>query len=209
MTARLHLAYAGVRHAFTTRNEHVPDKSVLVELVDGPFSLLDGTWRSRRCAGPATSAPKACKIEFDLRYAFAQRRARGGREPGVRPHRQHLRRLVRQARRAGLWRALTRRAARRGGLQPGAGRGRAASSSSCRQARRCATRCARAGCCERHPEIDLRTTCACGVWGSVAAAGRTRCATATGSRSTGRCRSIRRRRGGCATGSQRERAAER
>ena len=35
MTARLHLAYAGVRHAFTTRNEHVADASVRLGLVDG------------------------------------------------------------------------------------------------------------------------------------------------------------------------------
>ncbi len=65
MTARLHLAYAGLRHAFTTRNVHVPDASVTITLVDGPFSLLDGTWRFRPLAD------EACKIEFDLRYAFA------------------------------------------------------------------------------------------------------------------------------------------
>jgi ribosome-associated toxin RatA of RatAB toxin-antitoxin module len=43
MTARIHLAYAGVRHAFTTRNDHQPDRQVLVQLVDGPFSLLEGS----------------------------------------------------------------------------------------------------------------------------------------------------------------------
>ena len=36
-TARLHLAYSGLRHAFTTRNVQVPDQSVQVSLVDGPF----------------------------------------------------------------------------------------------------------------------------------------------------------------------------
>src|SRR5205809_4500358 len=45
ITGRLHLAYAGVRQTFTTRNEHESDTSVVVSLVDGPFSLLDGTWR--------------------------------------------------------------------------------------------------------------------------------------------------------------------
>ena len=44
ITARIGLAFAGVKHAFTTRNEHVAGESVLVKLVDGPFSLLDGTW---------------------------------------------------------------------------------------------------------------------------------------------------------------------
>jgi ribosome-associated toxin RatA of RatAB toxin-antitoxin module len=63
-----------VRHAFTTRNQHQPDEEVRMQLVDGPFSLLDGTWRFVPL-GRAGSAPddeaKACRIEFDLRYAFS------------------------------------------------------------------------------------------------------------------------------------------
>jgi ribosome-associated toxin RatA of RatAB toxin-antitoxin module len=70
VTARLSLAYAGVRHAFTTRNENVPGESVVVRLVDGPFSVLDGTWLFRPIGNPALDRP-ACKIEFDMRYAFA------------------------------------------------------------------------------------------------------------------------------------------
>jgi len=69
MTARLHLGYAGVRHAFTTRNQHEADRAVLVGLVDGPFSLLDGHWKFL----PLGNENKACKIEFELRYAFANR----------------------------------------------------------------------------------------------------------------------------------------
>jgi ribosome-associated toxin RatA of RatAB toxin-antitoxin module len=70
VTARLGLAYMGVRHAFTTRNDHVVDESVKVQLVDGPFSLLDGTWYFRPLGRPGSEQP-ACKIEFDLRYAFS------------------------------------------------------------------------------------------------------------------------------------------
>jgi ribosome-associated toxin RatA of RatAB toxin-antitoxin module len=70
VTARLGLAYMGVRHAFTTRNQHVPGNRVLVQLVDGPFSLLDGTWLFQPLGRPG-SEQQACKIEFDLRYAFA------------------------------------------------------------------------------------------------------------------------------------------
>jgi ribosome-associated toxin RatA of RatAB toxin-antitoxin module len=77
MTARLHLSYAGVRHAFTTRNKHVPARSVLVQLVDGPFSMLDGTWEfhpiGRAGATPAEGDESACRIEFELDYAFASR----------------------------------------------------------------------------------------------------------------------------------------
>ena len=72
MTARLGLAYAGVRHAFTTRNTHAVDQRVEMELVDGPFSLLDGTWCFLPLGKPdASGAVKACKIEFELRYAFS------------------------------------------------------------------------------------------------------------------------------------------
>jgi ribosome-associated toxin RatA of RatAB toxin-antitoxin module len=71
MTARLHLAYAGLRHAFTTRNQHVSDSSVVLQLVDGPFSLLEGTWRFIALATPSGGDERACKIEFEMRYAFS------------------------------------------------------------------------------------------------------------------------------------------
>ena len=73
VTARLWLAYMGVRHAFTTRNTHREDglqRSVTVQLVDGPFSQLEGTWLFKPLVRPGSEEP-ACKIEFDLRYAFA------------------------------------------------------------------------------------------------------------------------------------------
>ncbi|MBS0436438.1 MAG: type II toxin-antitoxin system RatA family toxin [Proteobacteria bacterium] len=73
MTARLHLHYAGVRHAFTTRNTHVSDTSVEVDLVDGPFSLLEGLWRFVPLAMPGDDEAQACRIEFDLRYAFSSK----------------------------------------------------------------------------------------------------------------------------------------
>ena len=69
VTARLGLAYMGVHHAFTTRNQHLPAESVTVQLVDGPFSLLDGTWLFKPLGRP-DSEQQACRVEFDLRYAF-------------------------------------------------------------------------------------------------------------------------------------------
>ena len=74
VTARLQLSFAGVGQAFTTRNANVPDESVHMTLVDGPFSTLDGTWRFLPLASPGSSgqgAQAACKIEFELRYEFA------------------------------------------------------------------------------------------------------------------------------------------
>lgn len=89
MTARLHIAYAGVKHAFTTRNQHVPGQLVQVALVDGPFSALEGSWRfitlgvpggavGAPVGGAAAASPgvpevqpQACRVEFDLAYAFS------------------------------------------------------------------------------------------------------------------------------------------
>ena len=69
VTARLGLAYAGVRNAFTTRNENRPAESVAVRLVDGPFSVLEGRW-TFKAIEPAPSGRCACRVELDLRYAF-------------------------------------------------------------------------------------------------------------------------------------------
>lgn len=75
MEARLTLAFSGVRHAFTTINRHDEDRSVQLSLVDGPFSVLEGHWQflplGRNTAGSGDAPQEACKIEFDMRYEFA------------------------------------------------------------------------------------------------------------------------------------------
>jgi ribosome-associated toxin RatA of RatAB toxin-antitoxin module len=72
VTARIGLHYAGVKHAFTTRNVQVEGASVVVNLVDGPFSVLDGTWLFKPLQHPDEEG-QACKVEFDLRYAFSSK----------------------------------------------------------------------------------------------------------------------------------------
>ncbi len=71
MSVRLHLAYAGLKHAFTTRNVNVAEQSVVMQLIDGPFSALQGAWRFSTIG--AAGSPPACRIEFDLRYAFSSK----------------------------------------------------------------------------------------------------------------------------------------
>jgi ribosome-associated toxin RatA of RatAB toxin-antitoxin module len=74
MTARLTLAKGGLRHDFTTRNRHDDGRQVRVALVDGPFSELEGTWQFlpvARGGGAGDADAAACRIELDLRYAFA------------------------------------------------------------------------------------------------------------------------------------------
>lgn len=70
VTARLGLAYKGVRQRFTTRNTHVPGERVQLHLQDGPFSLLEGDWLFQPLGRPGSAQP-ACKIHFELRYAFS------------------------------------------------------------------------------------------------------------------------------------------
>jgi ribosome-associated toxin RatA of RatAB toxin-antitoxin module len=43
---------------------------VAVQLVDGPFSRLEGNWIFHPLGRPG-SDQAACKIEFDLAYAFS------------------------------------------------------------------------------------------------------------------------------------------
>jgi ribosome-associated toxin RatA of RatAB toxin-antitoxin module len=74
MTARLTLVKAGLRHTFTTRNRHRSGEQVQVALIDGPFSELEGTWQFLPVVRPGAARDAdaaACRIEFDLRYAFA------------------------------------------------------------------------------------------------------------------------------------------
>lgn len=83
VTARLHISFAGVRQAFTTRNVHDDGRCLTMKLVDGPFSSLEGTWRFTPLQTPAQapagegaaapSEPTACKVEFSLDYAFSSR----------------------------------------------------------------------------------------------------------------------------------------
>ncbi len=69
MTAKVGISFAGIKQAFTTRNRHVADREVTMELVDGPFSNLDGLWTFT----PVGEGQRACKVEFTLRYSFANR----------------------------------------------------------------------------------------------------------------------------------------
>ena len=56
VTARLHIAFAGVRQAFTTRNVNVDAEQVVMKLVDGPFSKLEGVWKFIPLQAPGQTA---------------------------------------------------------------------------------------------------------------------------------------------------------
>ena len=67
MTAELGLSMGALRQRFTTRNTHVPGQQVTLQLVDGPFSNLQGEWRFLPIGD---GLQRACKINFSLTYGF-------------------------------------------------------------------------------------------------------------------------------------------
>jgi ribosome-associated toxin RatA of RatAB toxin-antitoxin module len=67
MTAQVGIAFSGIRQTFTTRNVHLPGRQVRIELVNGPFSHLDGEWNFLPLGD---GAQRACKVELTLSYKF-------------------------------------------------------------------------------------------------------------------------------------------
>jgi ribosome-associated toxin RatA of RatAB toxin-antitoxin module len=64
-TARLDIAFHGVKTHFTTDNRNRAPESIIVTLKDGPFRHLHGEWRFHALA------PDACNVELELAYEFA------------------------------------------------------------------------------------------------------------------------------------------
>jgi ribosome-associated toxin RatA of RatAB toxin-antitoxin module len=63
--ARLTVHRGPLRAEFTTRNHLVPGHSVEMQLVEGPFKVLQGHWSF------IPVASNGCRIEFRLRFQFA------------------------------------------------------------------------------------------------------------------------------------------
>lgn len=68
MVASIGMSFGGIKKAFTTRNLHVEDQRIELELVDGPFSHMDGVWEFHPVGD---GSQRACRIEFTLHYGFA------------------------------------------------------------------------------------------------------------------------------------------
>lgn len=67
MLAEIGIAFSGIHQTFTTRNAHIEDRQVIIKLVNGPFSKLEGEWNFLPL-GDATQ--RACKVELALTYSF-------------------------------------------------------------------------------------------------------------------------------------------
>ena len=64
VVAKLLIKYGKLNFSFTTRNSMVKNESVIMSLVDGPFSNLGGQWQI------TALSEDACKVELDMAFEF-------------------------------------------------------------------------------------------------------------------------------------------
>jgi ribosome-associated toxin RatA of RatAB toxin-antitoxin module len=67
MLAEIGIAFSGIHQTFSTRNHHKPDQQVVINLVNGPFSKLEGEWNFLPLGD---GQQRACKVELSLTYGF-------------------------------------------------------------------------------------------------------------------------------------------
>ena len=65
--ATIKIDYLGIKQSFTTKNAKQSPHLIEMELQDGPFKKLDGSWRLIELD------VDACKIEFNLHYEFSSK----------------------------------------------------------------------------------------------------------------------------------------
>lgn len=64
-TATVYIEYMKVKTYFTTKNTNYPYEKIEMQLIDGPFKQLSGSWHF------IPLGENGCKIEFFLHYKFA------------------------------------------------------------------------------------------------------------------------------------------
>lgn len=67
VVATLKINYHGVKHGFTTENVNTAPTQIRMELLEGPFKHLHGTWNFKPLR------EDACKVDFELHYEFSSR----------------------------------------------------------------------------------------------------------------------------------------
>lgn len=71
LIATLKINFHGVRQSFTTENTNNPPHSMTMQLLEGPFKHLHGTWQFKPLR------EDACRIDFDLQYEFSNKLIEG------------------------------------------------------------------------------------------------------------------------------------
>ena len=67
VTASLLVSKAGMKKWFTTKNTLVSNQQVTLNLVDGPFTKLQGHWQL------TPLSEEACKVSLELEYEFSNK----------------------------------------------------------------------------------------------------------------------------------------
>ena len=67
VTASLEIARGPFRKSFTTRNRMADPDRIDIELVDGPFSRLDGCWSFEEIAA------RRCRVGFEVQFEISNR----------------------------------------------------------------------------------------------------------------------------------------
>ena len=62
--AKIEIKFKGIKQSFTTKNTKKYPHSMSIELVDGPFNRLSGTWNFIEIE------KNSCKVELILNYEF-------------------------------------------------------------------------------------------------------------------------------------------
>lgn len=71
LIATLKINFHGVRQSFTTENTNNPPHAMTMQLLEGPFKHLHGTWNFKPLR------EDACRIDFDLQYEFSNKLIEG------------------------------------------------------------------------------------------------------------------------------------
>lgn len=64
--SEIQLGYGPMHTSFATRNTYRTNRTIEMDLVDGPFDFLQGSWKFEPTKG------KGCRMSLELRFEFAQ-----------------------------------------------------------------------------------------------------------------------------------------
>ncbi|MFK0571146.1 type II toxin-antitoxin system RatA family toxin [Endozoicomonas sp.] len=67
LEATLEVTKAGLRHSFSTRNKMTPGLSIEMQLLEGPFKYLSGTWTFHPLG------ENGCKVSLDLEFEMSNK----------------------------------------------------------------------------------------------------------------------------------------
>ena len=71
VTATIEMAKGPLHKSFTTRNTLLEGECIRIQLVDGPFKHLNGTWSFE------PRGESGCRVKLDLEFDFSSRLLRG------------------------------------------------------------------------------------------------------------------------------------